>query len=324
MTLHGIGLVAGQEVRTRLRTGRWKVLLFVWFLVVNSLGIMFRVSLEGESGYAGGEDDSPVIMFGAMLLAVLVLTLLVVPALSAQSINGDRERGTLATLQVTRLTAGDIALGKLVASWGTGLVILGLALPAALIPVVEGAIGPGRALVVVAIVALQIGIVCAIAQGWSALLARSITSMMMSYLTVFGLLALTPIVYNLALPLTAEKVYSEHGAYGYDKNHSERVWWLLAPNPVVVLADASPRAPKRPVRLDEDYRSESPDPLGGLGREVRQIRTGRHDDDADGFGAAVWPYGMGFNLALAGAAVWATRRRLTIPSERLPKGIRVA
>lgn len=312
----------GSEVRTRLRTGRWKILLGTWCIVVNALGLMFRVTLDGEPGYSSGEDDNGIIMFGALLLAVLVLTLLVVPVLSAQAINGDRERGTLATLQVTRLTAGDIAFGKLAASWGTGLVILGLALPVALIPVIEGAIGPGRALVVVAIVALQIGIVCAIAQGWSALLARSITSMMMSYLTIFGLLALTPIVYNLALPLTAQKVHG--GDYSYDRNHSERVWWLLAPNPVVILADASPRAPKRPVRLDEGYRSEPPDPLGGLGREVRGIRTGHNGDDNDGFGAAVWPYGMGFNLALAGGAVWMTRRRLTIPAHHLPKGIRVA
>jgi len=41
----------------------------------------------------------------------------VTPALTAQSINGDRERGTLATLQVTRLRPADIALGKLAAGW---------------------------------------------------------------------------------------------------------------------------------------------------------------------------------------------------------------
>ena len=52
-----------------------------------------------------------------------------VPALAAQSVNGDRERGTLATLQVTRLTAGDIAVGKLAAAWGTALVFLAISAP---------------------------------------------------------------------------------------------------------------------------------------------------------------------------------------------------
>jgi hypothetical protein len=55
------------------------------------------------------------------MLFVLGLALLVVPSLAAQSVNGDRERGTLATLQVTRLSAGEITLGKFVAAWGTAL-----------------------------------------------------------------------------------------------------------------------------------------------------------------------------------------------------------
>ena len=72
------------------------------------------------------------VMFGVVVLVVLALALLVAPALAAQSVNGDRERGTLATLQVTRLRAGEIAVGKLLASWGTALVFLAVTLPLAL------------------------------------------------------------------------------------------------------------------------------------------------------------------------------------------------
>ena len=143
MTGRGVGLVARQEIRTRLRTGRWKTLLAVWFVVVNGLGLLFRIALEAGSTSDFGSAGVP--MFGGVLLGVLVLTLLVTPALSGQSINGDRERGTLATLQVTRLTPGDIAVGKLAAAWGTGLLALLLTLPCVLWPVVEGAVGAGRA-----------------------------------------------------------------------------------------------------------------------------------------------------------------------------------
>jgi hypothetical protein len=41
-------------------------------------------------------------------------------------VNGDRERGTLATLQVTRLSAGEITLGQVRRRWGTALVFLAL------------------------------------------------------------------------------------------------------------------------------------------------------------------------------------------------------
>ncbi|MFG2002674.1 ABC transporter permease [Spirillospora sp. NPDC048911] len=318
ITVHGIGLVARQEIRTRLRTGRWKALLTVWGVVVNGLAVLFRLALESSEGFDWGDEEA-VIMFGGVLLAVLVLTLLVTPALSAQTINGDRERGTLATLQVTRLTAGEIALGKLAAAWGTGLVVLGLTLPSLLLPVLEGAIGVGRFVVVVLVAGLLVGIVCAISQGWSALLARSITSVLMSYMTVFGLLVITPIVFTLAVPLTSAP---EDTGYGrYSKEHTEYVWWLLAPNPVVILADATPRLAEE-KRHNLDYQRDDSDPLGDIGRSVRDVRAGSGGDE-DSVGP-VWPYGLGFNLMLAGGAVWVSVRRLRAPARTLPEGIRVA
>lgn len=326
MMLPGIGLVARQEIRTRLRTGRWRVLLGVWFVAVNGLGLLFRLSLEAE-GSGASRDEPGVLMFGGILLAVLVLTLLVTPALSAQSINGDRERGTLATLQITRLSPLEIVLGKLAASWGTGLVVLGLTLPCALVPVAEGAITPGRAIVVIGVVGLLIGVVCAVSQAWSALVTRSITSVLLSYLTVFALLVGTPIVFGLATPLTRAPVRTCHFSDGgparycgaFKTSHTEYVWWLIAPNPLVVLADAAPRQPKRITAYGEVEPGN--DPLGELGREVRDIRQGSQAVDND---APVWPYGLAFNLALAGLSVWATTRRLRTPVRDLPRGVRLA
>ncbi|MFG2017541.1 ABC transporter permease [Actinomadura geliboluensis] len=323
MTARGIGLVARQEIRTRLRTGRWKALLAAWFLTVNGLGLLFRLALEAGGGSA---DDRPGIpMFGGVLLGVLVLTLLVTPALSGQSINGDRERGTLATLQVTRLTPGEIALGKLAAAWGTGLAALLLTLPVLLLPVAEGVISPLRAQAVLSVTALLIGVVCAISQAWSAVLARSITSVLMSYITVFVLLAGTPLLYSIALQFTGEHRTTPHD--GYTVEHSERVWWLLSPNPVVVLADAAPRLPERRIVVGDQVFSRPPsaDPLGELSRSVRDTRKGkgphRHDPDAE---AAVWPWGLAFDLALAAGAVALTTARLRTPLFRVPRGVRVA
>ncbi|WP_141580720.1 ABC transporter permease [Actinomadura sp. WMMA1423] len=323
MTARGIDLVARQEIRTRLRTGRWKVLLAVWCLVVNGLGLLFRLALEYDDTSSYGEPGVP--MFGGVLLGVLVLTLLVTPALGGQSINGDRERGTLATLQVTRLTPGEIALGKLAASWGTGLVTLLLTLPSLLLPVAEGAVGVGRALVVLLVTALLIGVVCAVSQAWSALVARSVTSILLSYLTVFGLLVGTPLLFALALPLSSDRVADSSG--GYDEEHTERIWWLLAPNPVVVLADAAPRLPERRVVVGDVVATQAPqsDPLGGISRSVRDIRAGDHGYEPDREdGAAVWPWGLGFDLVLAGGAVALTASRLRTPLYRVPRGVRVA
>ncbi|TDD39671.1 ABC transporter permease [Actinomadura sp. KC06] len=341
MTAHGVGLMARQEIRTRLRTGRWKTLLAVWFVIVNGLGLLLRLALEADGTSEFGHEGVP--MFGGVLLGVLVLTLLVTPALGGQSINGDRERGTLATLQVTRLTPGEIALGKLAAAWGTGLLTLLLTLPCVLWPVVEGAVGIGRAAVVLLVIALLIGAVCAVSQAWSALLARSVTSVLMSYLTVFGLLVGTALLYMIGVPLTAERV--DHGDHVHTNEHTERVWWLLAPNPVVVLADAAPRLPEREVVIDGRVYERTPasDPLGDLSREVRDIREGDDGDEhavvyssagTHTYGGynrserddqkSVWQYGLLFHLALAGGSVALTRARLRTPLHRVPRGVRVA
>ena len=112
-------------------------------------------------------------MFGVVVLVVLALALLVAPALAAQSVNGDRERGTLATLQVTRLRAGEIAVGKLLAVLGHGA-----GLPrghaAAGVVVLRGGRPVGARIAGVYLVtALLLGVVCAISLALSALLARS-------------------------------------------------------------------------------------------------------------------------------------------------------
>ena len=72
------------------------------------------------------------------------LALLVVPALTAQSVNGDRERGVLAILQTTLLTPAEIAVGKLVAAWAVSLVFLVVSLPLIWWCIAEGGVSATR------------------------------------------------------------------------------------------------------------------------------------------------------------------------------------
>lgn len=341
----GITAVARQEFRVRLRTGRWRWLLLAWLLTVAGFTALLRLGLatsQTRSDEMIGPIGIP--LFGGLMLFVLGLALLMAPALTAQSINGDRERGTLATVQVTRLSPVDIVLGKLVASWGTGLVFLALTLPFVVWAIVEGGVSIGRALVVLAVVALLVGVICAVAQGFSALLTRGITSTLLSYLLVFALSVGTVIVFGLALVAftirpTVETSTNESGQVNQSvtrQAHPEDVWWLLAPNPFVVLADS---APAPPLVWDPNLHQMRPatalDPLSGLGYEVRSIRTPRvaYSGAASSSGSivdyrqnepAVWPYGLGFDILLGVGAVWISVRRLRTPARRLSRGVRIA
>jgi ABC-2 type transport system permease protein len=331
VTAAGIATVARQEFRLRIRAGRWKVLLAAFFVVLLLFTALLRAAL---SGIADEELPFPgTVVFGGLVLFVLGLALLVVPALAAQSVNGDRERGTLATLQVTRLSAAEIVLGKFVAAWGTALVFLALTLPLVAYAMSQGGVPLGRVVVVLAVLALLLGTVCAISLFLSAVLARTTTSGVLAYLAVFGLTVGTLIVFGLVTATTTEPYTVTYrndctgappdsgcieGTESYEttRARTDRTWWLLAPNPFVVLADAAPQlAEEEPVPLGDDVgppvSASSLDPLGQIGRTVRDLRRPPDDDAvvggplvgeqprAERRAPAVWPVGLAIDVALA-------------------------
>lgn len=388
MTVDGVRAVARQEFMQRIRKGRWRWLLAAWFLVLLGVTVLMRQALQDV-----GEDVAPyrgAVMYGGLMLLVLSLALLVVPALAAQSVNGDRERGVLATLQVTRLSAFEIALGKFVAAWGTTLVFLALTAPLVLWCVNEGGVDGVSVLVVTVVMTVLLGTVCAVALALSALLARSTTSSVLSYLSVFALTLGTLIVFGLATAVTQERVTLtsrepvfapdafeeppdpeqpegprpiryEDVEYVESRPRTDRVWWLLAPNPFVVLADAAPYRPRcylrratfeselewqRAIRNCDDA---GMDPLGAIGRGVRDLRrppadesyfrssTGYPPPAGTGYvegppndpepptrGAPVWPTGLAMNLLLGAGSLFLATQRLRTPARTLARGQRVA
>jgi ABC-2 type transport system permease protein len=348
----GVLTVARLEFKLRIRAGRWRWLVGAWFVVLALVTWLVRTAasqpnIVGDS--VERERTLGAVMFGVVVLVVLALALLVAPALAAQSVNGDRERGTLATLQVTRLRAGEIAVGKLLASWGTALVFLAVTLPLALWCYTEGGLSVGRIAGVYLVTALLLGVVCAISLGLSALLARSTTSGVLAYLTVFALAAGTAITFGLVTASTQQTVTGSSrlcdglGAHCTETSYEttvarpDRTWWLLAPNPFVVLADSAPAGPVHRERLPNGQVVEVPadvDVLGSLSRELHRIRATPHrveDQYGTAFvvpdgvtGGPVWPLGLGIDLALAAGALWLTTVRLRTPTHRLARGQRVA
>lgn len=116
-----------------------------------------------------------------------------------------------------------------------------------------------------------------------------------------------------------------------ERQHTERTWWLLAPNPFVVVADAAPAG-------DPDVSFSLVDPLAEFRSAVRAVRAGPPPvqswcsdgpadvptDAARAAGAPVWPWGLGVDVLLGAAGVWVAVRRLRIPQTRLVRGTRVA
>jgi ABC-2 type transport system permease protein len=355
MSVAGVLTVSRLEFRLRIRAGRWRWLVAAWFLVLLAVTALVRAALSERTLGREQLDARGAIMFGVVMLIVLGLALLVAPALAAQSVNGDRERGTLATLQVTRLRAAEIAVGKLLASWGTAAVFLAVTLPLALWCYAEGGLSVLRVLAVYAVMTLLLGVVCALALALSALLARSTTSGVLAYLTVFALTVGTFIAFGLATALTQDTATAIDQSCGYNPDgtpqpgscqdvtyetpvpRTDRTWWILAPNPFAVLADSAPAAPSRRERRPDGSVEEVAvplDPLGAMSRMLHQIRVRptpqsspygtTYEVPSGAVGSAVWPTGLGIDLVLAAGAVWLTARRLRTPVYRLARGQRIA
>lgn len=334
------------ELRQRVRSSRWRLMLGLFFGTIALISTLTMVA-------AGFDEDSGTFLFGAIAFLVLTLGLLVAPALSSTSVNGDRAAGTLAPLQMTLLTPLEIATGKLAAAWITALVFLATGLPFLLLAMLPGGTSPLRLLVTVVMLSVILLAVCAMALGWSAVTARPASSAVMTYLTVAFLCIFTLIFFGVSYPLvtTTDQVQvltDPPHAYRTDgtpiqipesecvvsvetreRAHTEFTWWLLAANPYVVVADAAPG------------QGETDDVLAAIAQGVALAQRGAEEPvnecyssrdygsdfwfgDEEPQRGFVWPFGLGIHLGLGALGFWRTVRRLEIPVRRLSRGTRIA
>jgi len=265
ISLQGVRTIALLELRQRLRTSRWPVVMGIWFLIIGAVAGLTWWAVSSQPG------DRGTTLYDVVLFFVLGLGMLVVPSLTATSINGDREHGVLATLQTTLLTPADIVIGKLVAAWVISLAFLLAASPFLVWAWIAGGVEAGRMLLAVAVLVFVLAMVCALGLMFSTLTARTISSAVLTYLTVAALTFGTLIAFLLSIPIMSTQAsvhvkvlpdtwFQQHQPANPGDNtsveptaadcvyvdrtqsimHTERTWWLLALNPFVVVADAAP------------------------------------------------------------------------------------
>ncbi len=265
MSLHGIRTVAALELKQRRRTSRWPIVLSAWVVLIALVTVLTWRAVHTTEGAAGST------LYDVLTFFVLGLSMLIMPSLTATSINGDREHGVLATLQTTLLSPADIVVGKLVASVTVALTFLATALPFLAFAYAAGGLSFGRILLSLLVLVLVLSVVCATGLMFSSLTARPVSSAVLTYLTVAGLVFGTVVAFGLTafVVMNIEQVkvhgvpevwYQSHqGQFDVNGNpvtpteadcliftrpmevaHTERIWWLLPLNPFVVVADAAP------------------------------------------------------------------------------------
>jgi ABC-type transport system involved in multi-copper enzyme maturation permease subunit len=362
--LAGVRDVVVLELKQRLRSRGWYIMLGIWFILTGLVTWLTWASWNAQveaqrsySNFAAPETGPGSMIFEVVLAFVLLFALLVAPALSANAVNGDRAGGTLAILQVTLLRPGQILWGKFFAAWAAALAFLVASTPFLIVGVALGGMTPGHVVVALLMLAVEVGVVCAVGVGISALAGRPLFSVVVTYLAVAGLVFGSLIAFALGTGLSQGTIMANQAQYRnyapYEPQeqpapadpeytcsgplraqpavHTERVAWMLAMNPYVVVADAIPY----PVRTSNAFGMSSPvGAIENISQGARYAMAGPAGTYPCANGEAkprylaqstpLWPLGLGLQLVLAGLLMWLGWRSLRTPAHRLARGTRIA
>ncbi|WP_026551621.1 ABC transporter permease, partial [Arthrobacter sp. H20] len=293
----GAKAVFGLEMRQRLRARAWYIMLIVWFFVIGMVFLLASATTASTFGTGA-------VLFDLVVGFVLFFGLLVAPGLSANAVNGDRAAGTLAILQITLLTPGQILWGKWLASWVASLAFLLVSTPFIFWALALGGVNPAEAFVSLLMLSIELGIVAAIGIGISALANRPLFSIVTTYMVVALLGIGTLIAFGLSYALVDEENVEVTSSYmdfppGTDYSvplpasaemecitrtqlqtvhHTERTAWLLAANPFVIVADSVPYG--RGLDTSGSYASINSDTyvqpgvMEGISQGVRLLQAG--------------------------------------------------
>lgn len=226
----GVFAVLGMEMRQRMRSRGWYIMLGIWFVIIGLVTGLTWWSYRAQTGYqddfgyvASSANAGPgSVIFEIVLAFVLLFGLLVAPAFSANAINGDRAAGTLAILQVTLLSSGQILWGKFLASWIAGLAFLVASLPFLIFAIVQGGMGFGHIAVAVVMLAVELAVVCVLGVGISALANRPLFSIVVTYLVVAVMVFGTFIAFGLGSMVSQGTVMANQSYYKNMEQYQDR------------------------------------------------------------------------------------------------------
>ncbi len=308
--------VLSRELRERMRTGRAFVVVGIFLLLLTLTAYLVYQGSTTTGDIASdlsrqtrlGRD-----LYEWVLFVMLALVLFFVPALTAGSIAGERERQTLLPLQVTLLRPRSILVGKVLAGTSFMLVLLFASLPVMMVAYLLGGIRPLDGLKGVGIICVIAILLTLMVTALSALTRRVQTATLLAYGFTALLVLLGPLLYFT--------MRVADGSGGSDSENPPAL--LLALNPITIVADATRGE-------NSSSFSDSSSPLGWARREVTTAKSLNNDswfawfpDDNfraqfriqrnDGFPA--WAVGT---IGLAGIAALLSSfavRRLRTPAE---------
>ncbi|WP_084128177.1 ABC transporter permease [Demequina sp. NBRC 110055] len=305
-TPRGVALMTSIELRRRRPSTKGYVLYGILFAAVIAICILAAVLSTSDLSSTNLE---------LVLIMVLGVGMLIAPSLSATSINGDSGEGVLAPLQMSHLTAGDIAFGKLIASWLVSVIALLALSPFLIYAFTKSGWHLDELAITLAAILFMVLAFTAVGLAWSAIAARAVASVSLAHLTTgffaVGTLVLFAVAGTLVTDtktvteyyldwetLTADEQKALDDAYATGDfsaldpadyqctpqewttglTHTDQIAWLLLANPIVTIGETAPIVD--PETWREDGRA-APGAFAQMHSLVAGARLGPQDDEID-------------------------------------------
>jgi len=307
-TFRGVMLSTWIELLRRRPSRKGYFFYVLTVAAILTLGIIVAV-------YSGAEKNS--VPLELVLVLILGAGLLIGPSLSATSINGDSSEGVLAPLQMTRLSAGDLVVGKLLASWAVCFAALLTTTPFLVYAFVRSGWTIVELLVVLGVSLFIVLAFTAVGLAWSSIAARAVASVSLTHLTTGLMLLGTLLMFAFTLPLVSEEVTVMNRDRDYSQmteeqqndptfdwttlpcvdmptlytiSHTEKTAWLILINPAVVISESAPIV--NPETYEKDGRA-APGIFAMIHQAVSDARMGPaaptpYDGCSDYYGDDSW------------------------------------
>ncbi|NLG54824.1 MAG: ABC transporter permease subunit [Rhodococcus sp.] len=356
MNFTNVRVITVLELRQRVRSSRWKFTALALFVLVSA--IVFGSLYVTTASNGSYEDWSPVLLT-TVLFIVLFVGLIGAPALSGASINGDRRDATLAVVQATPISGWELALGKLLGAWLASLTFIVVSLPYLIWGIATAPNSVHSSILAIVVLAVALGCYCAMGLGFSSITSRPTGSTMLTIATVFFFLLGLPAIFGLAMPSVqrSHEVLTAHEEWDWNEaahdpdyrpvctdrmetrnfHHTENTWWLLAPNPLLMIFDAqsvgSSRGPGGDYGIVLDGARIVSEVRSGPvieGYPCNKMYRSYTEDDSyyerrgDQYVGHSWYWGLLATGLVGGLGFVTAARRLQVPVATMSRGMRIA
>ncbi len=185
-----------KDLKTKMRGWRTPILLSLYLLFLAAVLFIFFISnnqLFGRYGYSSFNPRIAVNAYNVIALFQFALLMLIVPALTATAISGERERQTLDLMLCSDISIWSVIMGKLVVSIAHIMFLVVASLPVLGMVFLFGGITFGELLLLFLFYLLTALMVASLGIFLSTLFRRNVTAIITAYISL-GLLGLGPVI----------------------------------------------------------------------------------------------------------------------------------